>query len=93
MSENFRIPKTLDDPPLILFFEADVVVVFVSVIAVFGLITFIGGFLLAYGAAKTFNKIKANGSKGLMLQMAYWYFPSGWLSEDYASNIREYVGR
>ena len=93
MSENFKIPKTLDDPALILFFEADTVVVFVTVMAIFGLMSFLVAGVLAYLAAKSFNKLKANGSKGMVLQMAYWYFPSHWLSETYPSNIREYVGR
>ena len=92
-SEDFRIPKTLDDPALILFFEADTAVLFVGVIGIFGLISFIGGIVLAYFTAKTYNKLKANGSKGMILQMAYWYFPSGWLSETYPSSIREYIGR
>ena len=93
MSDNFKIPKTLDDPALILFFEADTVIVFVGVVAVFGLISFVVGLGLAYLVAKSFNKLKANGSKGMILQMAYWYFPSDWLSKSYPSNIREYVGR
>ena len=42
MSDNFKIPKTLDDPALILFFEADTAVLFVAVIGIFGLISFIG---------------------------------------------------
>ena len=92
-SEDFRIPKTLDDPALILFFEADSAVLFVSVMAIFGLISFVGGFILAFLLTKTYNKLKANGSKGMILQMAYWYFPSGWLSKSYPSSIREYVGR
>ncbi len=92
-SEDFRIPKTLDDPALILFFEADSTVLFVSVMAIFGLISFFGGFILAFFLTKTYNKLKANGSKGMILQMAYWYLPSSWLSQRYPSNIREFVGR
>lgn len=92
--ESYWVPRTLDDPPMLLFFQADTASVFLVVFLLTISFSFIAGVLLAYFCTRLFVQIKENGDKGLIMQILYWYTPSDmWLSKLWSSSVREYVGR
>jgi conjugal transfer pilus assembly protein TraL len=92
-SENYWIPRTLEDPPLIFIWETDVVIVFAGVIMIFGVILKfpVVGVILSVYAAKSFARLKENGGSSLFSSFMYWYTPAQ-LSKRYPSYIREYIG-
>jgi conjugal transfer pilus assembly protein TraL len=92
--EGYWVPRTLDDPPMLLFFQADTASVFLVVFLLTISFSFIAGVLLAYAVTRVFVQLKENGDKGLIMQILYWYTPSDlWLSPLWSSSVREYCGR
>ncbi len=94
--ENYLIPKTLDDPPMVLLWDLDVAAAFV-VPFMFGL-TFnllIPGLILGIVAKNSMGKLKELGGPRVLLQAAYWYLPSNWIFDFKAtpeSHIRDMAG-
>ncbi len=92
--ENYWIPRTLDDPPLMLFFQADTAMVFIIVFLLGISFTIIGAVILAFIVTTTFVRLKENGERGFIMQMLYWYTPStAWAGKIWSSSIREYAGK
>ncbi len=93
-SQQYLIPRTLDDPNLLLFFQADTASCFLVVFLLSVSINFIFAALLAFVVTKSYVQLKENGDRGLILQLLYWYSPSEmWLSRYLPSHVREYSGR
>lgn len=93
-NEDYWVPRTLDDPKLVLFFEMDSSVLFISTFLVFGLFNFLLGAVVASVLTRLYVQLKENGDKGLITQLFYWYTPSYlWLSPFWNSSVREYAGR
>lgn len=95
MSQNsYWVPRTLDDPPMLLIFQADTAALFLVVFLLTISFSFIAAVILAYSLTKVFVQLKENGDKGLIMQILYWYTPSDmWLSKLWSSSVREYCGR
>lgn len=94
MNEQYLIPRTLDDPNLMLFFQADTAVTFLVVFLLTISINFIFAAVFAFVITKSYVQLKENGDRGLILQLLYWYSPSEtWLSRYLPSHVREYSGR
>ena len=94
MTQDYWIPRTLDAPPLMLMFEADVAVIFLFIVFLFMTMeAFLMGVFLAVVAARSYSKLKEEGGKGLLIKILYWYTPADyWFSEQRPSHIREYIG-
>ena len=92
MEEAARIPKHLDDPPTLFFWQADTVFV---VILFFILGTLMGATVYAtlFGVfmARLWGQIDDGNRRGLLLALFYWYGPF-WLANRPPSWIREYPG-
>lgn len=92
-TEGYWIPRTLDDPPLALFFELDTALIFMTVVLIFGMISMLVGGVMALVICKMFVRLKDNGGKGMLIQVLYWYLPSDVFSKWLISSQREYVGK
>lgn len=93
-AENYWIPRTLDDPPMLLFFQADTATIFLTVFLLMISFNALFAVVLAWLASRMYVQLKENGDKGLIMQICYWYTPSHlWLSRIWSSSIREYCGR
>ena len=100
-TENYMIPRRLDDPPMFLLWEMDEAIAFVM--PVLGalalssslLMVFVGA-LLGFLAMQAVARIKANGGKQLFFQSLYWYLPPDTVTKKMKrippSAIREYIG-
>lgn len=94
---KYLIPKTLDAPKMILFFESDTVIIF----ALFPMIGFMSNSIqilllmiaIGVGVAHKYAQIKSGGGIGLILRVLTWYTPSNmWIKSKVKSYIREYIG-
>lgn len=92
-SQGYWIPRTLDDPPLVLFFEFDTALIFVVVILLFGMISMLVGGVMALFICRMYIRLKDDGGKGMLIQAVYWYLPSDVFSKWLNSSQREYVGK
>jgi type IV conjugative transfer system protein TraL len=94
MDERYLIPRTLDDPPLFFmwsFDEAALVLIWALLGALLGLL--LPALVLGVICARLFNRMKAEGGRGLLVRILYWYTPSSWWFPSIApSCVREYVG-
>lgn len=92
--EGYWVPRTLDDPPMLLFFQADTASVFLFVFLLTISFSFIAAVVLAVMVTRVYVQLKENGDRGLIMQILYWYTPSDlWLSKLWPSHVREYCGR
>ena len=91
---HFLIPRHLDDPPQFFLWDADeamLVVFFVLLGALLGLI--IPGALIGFLLGRGFARVKAEGGRGVIPRVLYWYTPSQWWLRSRApSHVREYLG-
>ena len=88
------IPRTLDAPALFLFWEAETVMIWITVV--------LGGFALdvwylgvAFGAVagRAWTALKSDGGRGLLVRILYFHTPSGlWLGRCLPSFQREFLG-
>lgn len=93
-AENYWIPRTLDDPPMMLFFQADTAILFITVFLILISFTVVGATIVAFLATKVYVQLKENGEKGLIMQLLYWYSPSHlWVAPVWSSSVREYCGK
>lgn len=92
--QDFWIPRTLDAPPMIFFWEADTAVIAIFWLVIGGLMAMpILGLVLAVICCKGYAYMKEEGGRGLIVRILYWYTPSGqWLSKRFPSHVREYFG-
>ena len=92
MEEAMRIPRHLDDPPMLFFWHVDTVFL---VILFFILGTLMGVTVYATLAgivlARLWGQIDDRDHRGLLLSLSYWYGPF-WLSDRPPSWVREYLG-
>lgn len=92
--ENYWIPRTLDDPPMMLFFQADTFMVFISIFLILISFTIVGAGIIAFLATRLYVQLKENGDRGLIMQLVYWYSPSHlWASSILSSSVRGYCGK
>lgn len=92
--ENYWIPRTLDDPPMMLFFQADTAILFITVFLIGISFTVIGATILAFFLARIYVQLKENGERGFIMQLLYWYSPSEfWAAPIWSSSVREYCGK
>lgn len=93
-NEEYWIPRTLDDPPLFLFFQMDSAMLFLTLFLLTISFNILLAVIVAVGVTRLYVQLKENGDKGLVTQLCYWYTPSGmWLSPFWTSSVREYAGR
>jgi conjugal transfer pilus assembly protein TraL len=96
MDERFKIPRTLDDPPLFFlwpFDEAMVVIVGTVFGAMMGKVMILVGLAVGIWGARSFARLKTEGGRGLLIRALYWYTPSDWWFPSLTpSHVREYVG-
>lgn len=93
-SEDYRIPRTLDDPGMFLIFKFDTAVVFIVVFLLTVAFSIVASILLALVITKVYVQLKENGDRGLIKHLIYWYLPSDmWLSPYWPSAEREFGGR
>lgn len=73
------IPKRLDAPPKILFWEVDTVVVFALPVWLIGFILkeLVIGLLIGIALVKGFNYVKSSAHPKFLKHFIYWYMPSG----------------
>lgn len=92
--ERYLIPRRLDDPAQFFFWDADeaVVVIFFTLMgALLGEI--LVGIAIGLLLARAFARVKAEGGRGVITRVLYWYTPSPWWFRSKApSHVREYVG-
>ncbi len=92
--QEFWIPRTLDAPPLLFVWEADVafayaIWVFIGMVADMMVV----GVVLSLILGKAYVKLKEEGGNGLIVKFLYWFTPSDlWLSKRHPSSVREYIG-
>ena len=94
MEDNYWIPRNLDAPPLFFMWEVDIAAIWIIWLVIGGVMN-----MLILGAAcaiifgRIYGRIKEEGGKGLIAKLMYWYTPSElWLSKQYPSHVREYIG-
>lgn len=93
-NEDYRIPRTLDDPKMFLFFRFDTAMVFLIVFMLTIAFSIVIALLLSLMAAKIYIQLRENGDRGLVKHLVYWYLPSDlWLSPYWPSAEREFGGR
>lgn len=92
MNSGFVIPRRLDDPPSLFFWQADTVML---VVVCFILGTLLGlvlpATLLGMVAARWWSRMRESGTRGLLTALLYWYGPL-WLPNRPPSYVREYTG-
>lgn len=92
--EDYRIPRTLDDPGYFLIFQFDTAMVFLVVFLMCVAFNIIAALLLALIVVKIYVQLKENGDRGLVKHLIYWYLPSElWISPYWVSSKREFGGR
>ena len=65
--ENYWIPRTLDDPPMLLFFQADTATIFLTVFLLLIAFNFMFACVIAWICTRTYVQLKENGDKGLIM--------------------------
>lgn len=77
--ENGYIPRNLDKPIKVLFWDLDVVVVFFVPIWFVGFILkeFVVAILLAVSLSYLFRKFKSTAHPKFLKHLFYWYLPTG----------------
>lgn len=94
MDQGYWIPRTLDDPKLLLFVEIDTGVIFLTTFLICLLFNFVFAAIFSYFITRGYVYLKENGDRGLIARLCYWYLPSEfWLSKFWPSHKREYCGR
>ena len=92
MDSGFIIPRRLDDPPSLFFWQADTVML---VVACFVLGTLLGvalpATLLGVVGARWWSRTREAGSRGVITALLYWYGPL-WVPGRPPSHVREYTG-
>ena len=92
MDGLYIIPRHLDDPPSLFFWQADTVML---VVVCFVLGTLLGvplvATLLGMAAARYWSRIRESGTRGILTALLYWYGPI-WLTDRPPSHVREYTG-
>lgn len=97
MNDNkYYVPRTLDSPAKVIFWEVDEVILFVACF----LLGIISGYVftgLIIGAILMiiYSKLKNNRGAAYVKQSAYWFLPSNLFFKLYKtppSHIREFVG-
>lgn len=92
--ERYLIPRRLDDPPQLYFWDADEVVI----ILFFAFLSLmlghpIVGVAIGLLVRRAFVRVKVDGGKGIIQRFLYWYTPSQWWFKGRAaSHRREYIG-
>lgn len=97
VDENCRIPRTLNDPPLMFLWELDTACIFI-VWCILGAI--LGGSGLIFGmvvgmfCTRGYSRLKEEGGRGLIVKMMYWFTSASiFFSKENPSHIREHIGR
>ena len=92
--QDYWIPRTLDDPPLLFMWEMDIAFIVICCLILGGLLNmFMIGVLMAYVIARGYAYLKDEGGSGLIIKILFWYTPSDvWFSKRLPSHIREYIG-
>jgi len=77
MSKPLKVPKHVDEPPIILIWSADEVMIFFA----FFIVGFLSGVvfpatIIGYLVTRVIRRAKNTRPKGFMLHTSYWYgFP------------------
>lgn len=92
MDGGFLIPRHLDDPPSLFFWQADTVIL---VVVCFVLGALLGipllATLLGAGIARYWSRLREAGTRGILVALLYWYGPL-WFMDRPQSHVREYTG-
>lgn len=90
--KEFRVPRRLDDPPFLLFWRIDSVIV-VTVFFVLGTLLQIplAATLLGIVLARLWARVRDDGKRGMLGGICYWYTPV-WLRGRPLSYVQEYHG-
>jgi len=95
-TEEFWIPRTLDDPNLFFIWEMDSAMIFLSCAFIGIVISSITlGIVAGFFATKGYAKLKEEGGRGLLVKFLYWFFPSEFnfgIGKKIPSHIQEYIG-
>jgi len=89
------IPRTLDDPARLLWWDADLAIL-VSTFVVFGMV--IGspliGVICGGSMGAIYGKAKSGKHKAFAMHLMYWYLPGAVLSmkRTPSSDFQEYIG-
>lgn len=93
--DNTYIPRRLDDPWKVAWFEVDVALPWCAIF-VLGLIAghWFSGILVATALARAIMKLKSDKHPAYALHLAYWYLPGIFtpMKRTPPSHIREMVG-
>ena len=99
--DNYLIPRLLDAPAMILWFEADTALIGSSGLylgfiayALFGAgsLQIILLAVMTIALARVYSSIKAEGQRGFIGQLSYWYLPGSNSTRPIKPEIREYRG-
>ncbi|KPK51089.1 MAG: hypothetical protein AMS22_11465 [Thiotrichales bacterium SG8_50] len=92
---QYGVPRTLDDPPRILWWDLDQAMV-VIMITGFGMMAgyFLGGMILGVGVAWLYGKLKTGKHPAFAVHLAYWHLPQGVIAfkKTPPSHHRELIG-
>jgi conjugal transfer pilus assembly protein TraL len=92
-ASRYYVPRTLDDPPRIFWWEIDQALLVVFFL-VFGMSvdSLMLGLLIGLGCGWGYGKLKAGRHRAFGLHLAYWYLPFIRLKRTPPSHIRHYYG-
>lgn len=90
---HLMVPRHLDEPPKLLFWDMDVAIVFLGIV-LFGILA--GVFVLAILAGGVagygVQRLKAGQQKGYGVHFLYWHLPMNAFKRTPPSCIREFIG-
>lgn len=90
---NYYVPRRQDDPPKVLFWDADEVGVFFLPVMGGMLLDFIlGGLVMGVVARQAFLKMKVGRGASYITHLLYWYTPTSKLRHTPPSHVREFIG-
>jgi len=86
------MPRRLDDPPTLFFWQADTVMLIAFAFILGSLLHLTVPFTVAgLVAARLWSRLRENHARGVLPALLYWYAPL-WITERPPSCVREYHG-
>ena len=87
-----HIPRTLNAPPMFFIWESDTAMIYIIFIILGAVMNmFLLGLFMAEISRRMYLKVKAEGGRGLIVRLLYWYTPIN-LSAGINSEYREFYG-
>ena len=88
-----HIPRNLNAAPMFLIFEGDIAFGYIVIVLLFSVMNmFVVGVMAGEIFRRVYSKIKAEGGRGLIVRLLYWFTPLQLSDGTIGSEYREFYG-